>query len=112
MKSPFIDERTIGIGILKERQAGRPVAVDDGEYARWRHDLVKLVDCNSLIVTASVTESLYDRLVIGAPVPGYPPETWIFGPTRGASRSTSHARESQPTMPLPRRSTAGSAPSA
>ncbi len=42
--------------------------VDDGEYARRGQDLVKLVDCRSLIVTASVTESLYDRVVIGQPV--------------------------------------------
>ncbi|MGJ5133301.1 MULTISPECIES: HlyD family secretion protein [unclassified Bradyrhizobium] len=42
--------------------------VDDGEYARRGQDLVKLVDCNSLVVTASVPESLYARLSIGAPV--------------------------------------------
>lgn len=41
--------------------------VDDGEYARRGQDLVKLVDCNGLIVTASVTEALYDKLSIGAP---------------------------------------------
>jgi multidrug resistance efflux pump len=41
--------------------------VDDGEYARRGQDLVKLVDCNGLVVTASVTEALYDRLSIGAP---------------------------------------------
>lgn len=42
--------------------------VDDGEFARRGQDLVKLVDCRSLVVTASVTESLYDNLSIGAPV--------------------------------------------
>jgi multidrug resistance efflux pump len=42
--------------------------IDDGEYARRGQDLVKLVDCSSLIVTASVVESLYDSLTIGAPV--------------------------------------------
>lgn len=41
--------------------------VDDGEYARRGQDLVKLVDCNGLVVTASVTEALYDQLSIGAP---------------------------------------------
>lgn len=41
--------------------------VDDGEYARRGQDLVKLVDCNALVVTASVTEALYDQLSIGAP---------------------------------------------
>ncbi|WP_316204731.1 HlyD family secretion protein [Bradyrhizobium sp. SZCCHNS3004] len=42
--------------------------VDDGEYARRGQDLVKLVDCNSLVVTASVPETLYDSLTIGVPV--------------------------------------------
>lgn len=42
--------------------------VDDGEYARRGQDLVKLVDCTSLVVTASVSESLYDSLASGAPV--------------------------------------------
>jgi multidrug resistance efflux pump len=42
--------------------------VDDGEYARRGQDLVRLVDCKSLIVTSSVTESLYDKLSIGMPV--------------------------------------------
>jgi multidrug resistance efflux pump len=42
--------------------------VDNGEYARRGQDLVKLVDCKNLIVTASVRESLYDSLQVGAPV--------------------------------------------
>ncbi|WP_334513216.1 HlyD family secretion protein [Bradyrhizobium sp. AZCC 1693] len=42
--------------------------VDDGEFARRGQDLMKLVDCSNVIVTASVTESLYDSLTIGAPV--------------------------------------------
>jgi multidrug resistance efflux pump len=42
--------------------------VDDGEYARRGQDLVKLVDCNSEIVSASVGERLYDSLTIGGPV--------------------------------------------
>jgi multidrug resistance efflux pump len=42
--------------------------VDDGEYARRGQDLVKLVDCRSLVVTASVTEALYDSLSIGTAV--------------------------------------------
>lgn len=41
--------------------------VDDGEFARRGQDLVKVVDCNSLIVTAGVSEALYDSLSIGAP---------------------------------------------
>jgi multidrug resistance efflux pump len=42
--------------------------VDDGEHARRGQDLIKLVDCNSLVVTAGVSEALYDGLSIGAPV--------------------------------------------
>jgi multidrug resistance efflux pump len=55
---------------LNARTAGMAwdFLVDDGEYARRGQDLVKLVDCKSLIVTSSVTESLYDTLAIGAPV--------------------------------------------
>jgi multidrug resistance efflux pump len=42
--------------------------VDDGEHARRGQDLVKLVDCNSLVVTAGVSEALYASLSVGAPV--------------------------------------------
>ncbi|MET3889059.1 multidrug resistance efflux pump [Bosea sp. OAE506] len=42
--------------------------IDDGEYARRGQDLVRLVDCGTLIVTAGVTEALYDSLSIGFPV--------------------------------------------
>lgn len=51
--------------------------VDDGEYARRGQDLVKLVDCNSLVVTASVPETLYDSLTIGAPA-----QFRLFGDSR------------------------------
>lgn len=51
--------------------------IDDGEYARRGQDLVKLVDCRSLIVTASVSESLYDSLSIGAPA-----QFRLFGDSR------------------------------
>ncbi|WP_439373111.1 HlyD family secretion protein [Bradyrhizobium sp. DASA03120] len=44
------------------------ILVDDGEYARRGQDLVKLVNCNSLVVTAGVSESLYDNLSVGAAV--------------------------------------------
>jgi len=42
--------------------------VDDCEHTRRGQDLVKLADCNSLIVTAGVSEALYDSLRIGAAV--------------------------------------------
>ncbi|MCP3468373.1 HlyD family secretion protein [Bradyrhizobium sp. CCGUVB23] len=44
------------------------ILVDDGGYARRGQDLVKLVDCNSLVVTAGVSESLYDSVSVGAAV--------------------------------------------
>jgi multidrug resistance efflux pump len=58
------------IATLNARIAGMAwdFLVDDGEYARRGQDLVRLVDCSSLIVTASVTEALYDSLTIGSPV--------------------------------------------
>lgn len=40
--------------------------VDDGEYVRRGQDLLRLVDCSSLMVTASVPEALYDSLRLGA----------------------------------------------
>ncbi|WP_271540139.1 HlyD family secretion protein [Bradyrhizobium sp. CCBAU 45321] len=44
------------------------ILVDDGQYARRGQDLVKIVDCSTLIVTAGVSESLYDRLSVGTAV--------------------------------------------
>ncbi|GGH31004.1 curli assembly protein CsgC [Alsobacter metallidurans] len=41
--------------------------VADGEHVRRGQDLVRLVDCSTIVVTASVTESLYNTLQIGAP---------------------------------------------
>lgn len=42
--------------------------IDDGQFAHRGQDLLKLVDCPSLMVTASVAESLYDKLSIGSAV--------------------------------------------
>ncbi|WP_181708559.1 HlyD family secretion protein [Chthonobacter rhizosphaerae] len=42
--------------------------VDDGEYANRGQELVRVADCSTLMVTASVSEALYDRLSIGDPV--------------------------------------------
>ncbi|MHC2338082.1 MULTISPECIES: HlyD family secretion protein [unclassified Bradyrhizobium] len=44
------------------------ILIDDGQYARRGQDLVKVVDCNTLIVTAGVSESLYDSLSVGTAV--------------------------------------------
>ena len=51
--------------------------IDDGEYARRGQDLIRLVDCSTLIVTAGVTEALYDSLAIG-----YPVQFRLFGDER------------------------------
>lgn len=51
--------------------------IDDGEFSRRGQDLVRLVDCQSLMVTASVAESLYDSLTVGAPV-----QFRLFGDSR------------------------------
>lgn len=40
--------------------------VDDGEHVRRGQDLVRLVDCSTIAITASVSESLYNALQIGA----------------------------------------------
>ncbi|WP_407519945.1 HlyD family secretion protein [Methylobacterium oryzisoli] len=55
--------------VLKARAPGVvwDFLVDDGEYVRRGQDLLRLVDCSSLMVTASVTEALYDSLRLGAP---------------------------------------------
>jgi multidrug resistance efflux pump len=39
----------------------------NGEYARWGQDLLRLLDCTTVIVTASVGESDYNRLKVGDP---------------------------------------------
>lgn len=46
-------------GILWEIMTG------SGEYIRRAQDLVRLVDCSTTIVTASVRESVYNRLKVG-----------------------------------------------
>ena len=59
-------------------------------------------------------EDVVRMLELVCPLIGYPktirvdrapsssPGIWICGPTRKASRSTSHGQESRPTMPMPR----------
>jgi len=41
------------------------VVASSGEYVRKSQDLARLVDCSSSIVTASVRESLYNKLKVG-----------------------------------------------
>ncbi|MGY3622323.1 HlyD family secretion protein [Bradyrhizobium sp. USDA 10063] len=56
--------------ILNARVSGLvwDILVDDGEHTRRGQDLIKFVDCNSLIVTAGVSESLYASLSVGTAV--------------------------------------------
>lgn len=49
-------------GILWELMSG------GGEYVRRAQDVMRIVDCTTTIVTASVRESLYNRLKVGEPV--------------------------------------------
>ena len=49
-------------GIMWELMSG------GGEYVRRAQDVMRIVDCTTTIVTASVRESLYNRLQVGDPV--------------------------------------------
>jgi multidrug resistance efflux pump len=49
-------------GILWELMSG------GGEYVRRAQDVMRIVDCTTTLVTASVRESLYNRLHVGEPV--------------------------------------------
>lgn len=49
-------------GILWELMSG------GGEYVRKAQDVMRIVDCKTTFVTASVRESLYNRLHVGDPV--------------------------------------------
>lgn len=40
--------------------------VSPGEQVRLGQDLVRLIDCSTVIVTANVTESVYSRLTVGS----------------------------------------------
>lgn len=46
-----------------------------GEHVSRGQDLIRLLDCTSAVVTANVSESVYNRLQVGAPV--------IFRPSAG-----------------------------
>lgn len=49
-------------GIVWELMSG------NGEYVRRAQDVMRIVDCTTTMVTASVRESLYNRLKVGEPV--------------------------------------------
>lgn len=56
-----------GIGALAATADGRiwESLVADGEIVQRGQDVMRLVDCGSIIVTLSVTESVYNRLSVG-----------------------------------------------
>lgn len=67
-----IDEERVRLARFREATIAAPapgvlweIMTGGGEYIRRAQDLVRLVDCTTTIVTASVRESVYNRLKIG-----------------------------------------------
>ncbi len=67
-----MDEERIRIARFVEARVGAPapailweLVAGPGEYVRRAQDLSRLVDCTTTMVTASVRESLYNRLSVG-----------------------------------------------
>jgi multidrug resistance efflux pump len=70
-----IDEERVRLALFREGQLTAPapgmlweVMTGEGEYVRRAQDLLRLVDCTTIMVTASVREAVYNRLSIGDPV--------------------------------------------
>ena len=70
-----IDDERVRLGLFREGQLAAPapgllweIMTGNGEYVRRAQDLVRLVDCTTTVVTASVRESVYNRLSVGDPV--------------------------------------------
>jgi multidrug resistance efflux pump len=69
-----IDEEEVRLGRFIEAQINAPVPgilwevmASGGEYVRKAQDVMRIVDCTSTVVTASVRESVYNRLKVGDP---------------------------------------------
>lgn len=67
-----IDEEKVRLGRFTEAQIMAPVPgvlweimSGGGEYVRRAQDVFRIVDCTSTVVTASVRESVYNRLKVG-----------------------------------------------
>ena len=67
-----IDEEKLRLGRFTEASITAPVPAilweimsGSGEYVRRAQDVVRIVDCTSTVVTASVRESVYNRLKVG-----------------------------------------------
>lgn len=70
-----IVEERVRLGLFRESQLAAPargllweIMTGNGEYVRRAQDLLRLVDCTTTVVTASVRESVYNRLSLGDPV--------------------------------------------
>jgi multidrug resistance efflux pump len=67
-----IDEERVRAARFREASIASPapgvlweIMTGSGEYVRRAQDLLRLVDCSTTIVTASVRESVYNRLQVG-----------------------------------------------
>jgi len=67
-----IAEERVRLGRYREAAVTAPapgmlweIMTGSGEYVRRAQDLLRLVDCSTTIVTASVRESVYNRLKVG-----------------------------------------------
>lgn len=67
-----IQEERVRLGRFRESTISAPapgvlweIMTGSGEYVRRAQDLLRLVDCSTTIVTASVRESVYNRLQVG-----------------------------------------------
>jgi len=67
-----IDEEQIRLGRFTEARIDAPVPgilweimAGSGEYVHKSQDVLRIVDCTSTVVTASVRESVYNRLIVG-----------------------------------------------
>lgn len=69
-----VNEERVRLARFREARLASPVPgmlwevmTGTGEYVRRAQDVVRLVDCTTTIVTASVRESVYNRLRVGDP---------------------------------------------
>ncbi len=74
LDTQIVEER-VRLGLFREGQLAAPargllweIMTGNGEYVRRAQDLLRLVDCTTTVVTASVRESVYNRLNLGDPV--------------------------------------------
>ncbi|MBC7820982.1 MAG: HlyD family efflux transporter periplasmic adaptor subunit [Planctomycetaceae bacterium] len=67
-----VEEERVRAARFREARISAPagstlweIMTSNGEYVRRAQDVVRLVDCSTTMVTASVRESLYNRLKVG-----------------------------------------------